>query len=59
MLITDVRTQLVEFPFDAPFYPAWARGRNMPALQMVLIRVETDEGPRLTINRPNQPEPVG
>ena len=44
MLITDVRTQLVEFPFDAPFYPAWARGRNMPALQMVLIRVETDEG---------------
>jgi len=44
VLITDVRTQLVEFPFDAPFYPAWARGRNMPALQMVLIRVETDEG---------------
>src|SRR5205807_6932823 len=27
-----------------PFYPAWARGRNMPALQMVLIEVETDEG---------------
>ena len=24
-----------------------------------LDRVETDEGPRLTINRPNQPEPVG
>jgi Fe-S cluster assembly iron-binding protein IscA len=24
-----------------------------------LDRVETDEGPRLTINRPNEPEPVG
>jgi D-galactarolactone cycloisomerase len=44
MLITDVVTSLVEFPFDAPFHPAWARGRNMPGLQMVLIRVETDEG---------------
>jgi L-alanine-DL-glutamate epimerase-like enolase superfamily enzyme len=44
MLITDVATTLVEFPFDAPFHPAWARGRNMPALQMVLIQVETDEG---------------
>jgi len=44
MLITDVVTRLVEFPLDAPFHPAWARGRNMPALQMVLIEVETDEG---------------
>src|SRR5262249_59524755 len=44
MLITDVVTALIEFPLDAPFHPAWARGRNMPALQMVLIRVETDEG---------------
>src|SRR6185437_13895279 len=44
MLITDVVTRLVAFPFDAPFHPAWARGRNMPALQMVLIEVHTDEG---------------
>jgi L-alanine-DL-glutamate epimerase-like enolase superfamily enzyme len=44
MLITDVVTRLVEFPLDAPFHPAWARGRNMAVLQMVLIEVETDEG---------------
>ena len=44
MLITDVLTRLVEFPLDAPFHPAWARGRNMAVLQMVLIEVETDEG---------------
>jgi L-alanine-DL-glutamate epimerase-like enolase superfamily enzyme len=44
MVITDVVTCLVEFPLAAPFHPAWARGRNMPALQMVLIEVETDEG---------------
>jgi D-galactarolactone cycloisomerase len=44
VLITDVVTKLVEFPFDEPFHPAWARGRNMAALQMVLIQVETDEG---------------
>ena len=44
MLITDVVTRLVEFPLERPFHPAWARGRNMTALQMVLIEVETDEG---------------
>jgi L-alanine-DL-glutamate epimerase-like enolase superfamily enzyme len=44
MLITDVVTRLVEFPLAAPFHPAWARGRNMPVLQMVLIELETDEG---------------
>jgi L-alanine-DL-glutamate epimerase-like enolase superfamily enzyme len=44
VLITDVVTKLVEFPFGEPFHPAWARGRNMAALQMVLIQVETDEG---------------
>lgn len=44
MLITDVVTTLVAFPFTAPFHPVWARGRNMPVLQMVLLRVETDDG---------------
>jgi D-galactarolactone cycloisomerase len=44
VIITDVVTRLVEFPLQAPFHPAWARGRNMPALQMVLIEIETDEG---------------
>jgi D-galactarolactone cycloisomerase len=44
MLITNMVTRLVEFPLDAPFHPAWARGRNMPVLQLVLIEVQTDEG---------------
>jgi D-galactarolactone cycloisomerase len=44
VIISDIATRLVEFPLEAPFHPAWARGRNMPALQMVLIEVETDDG---------------
>jgi D-galactarolactone cycloisomerase len=44
VLITDVVTKLLEFPLQAAFHPAWARGRKMPALQMVLVEVETDEG---------------
>jgi L-alanine-DL-glutamate epimerase-like enolase superfamily enzyme len=42
--ITDVRARLLVFPLPAPFMPAWARGRPMRELTMVLVEVETDEG---------------
>src|SRR5581483_2437763 len=44
MKITRVRTRVVDFPLQAEFHPAWARGRNQPNLLMVLIEVETDAG---------------
>jgi L-alanine-DL-glutamate epimerase-like enolase superfamily enzyme len=44
MKITDVRTRLLVFPLPAPFRPAWARGRELRDLTMVLVEIETDEG---------------
>src|SRR5579862_2912633 len=44
MKITDVRGRLLVFPLPAVFHPAWARGRPMREITMVLIEVETDEG---------------
>lgn len=44
MIITSVRSRVLDFPLDREFHPAWARGRNMPSLTMVLVEVETDEG---------------
>ncbi len=44
MKITEVRARLLVFPLPAEFRPAWARGRPMRELQMVLVEVETDEG---------------
>jgi D-galactarolactone cycloisomerase len=44
MLITRIRTKVVDFPLEREFHPAWARGRNQPNLLMVLIEVETDDG---------------
>jgi D-galactarolactone cycloisomerase len=42
--ITDIRARLLVFPLPAVFKPAWARGRPMRELTMVLVEVETDEG---------------
>lgn len=44
MLITEIRSRVVEFPLERPFVPAWARGRNQPSLLMVLVEVQTDTG---------------
>ncbi len=44
MKITDVRAKLLVFPLPALFMPAWARGRPMRELTMVLVEVDTDEG---------------
>jgi D-galactarolactone cycloisomerase len=44
MVITEIRTRVVEFPLERPFVPAWARGRNQPSLLMVLVEVQTDAG---------------
>jgi L-alanine-DL-glutamate epimerase-like enolase superfamily enzyme len=44
MKITDVRAKLLVFPLPAVFMPAWARGRPMRELTMVLVEVDTDEG---------------
>src|SRR5438045_9695884 len=44
MKIGRVTSRVVDFPLEAPFHPAWARGRNQPNLLMVLLEVETDEG---------------
>jgi D-galactarolactone cycloisomerase len=44
MIITAVRSRVLDFPLEREFHPAWARGRNQPSLAMVLIEVETDEG---------------
>lgn len=44
MKITDVRARLLVFPLPAVFMPAWARGRPMRELTMVLVEIATDEG---------------
>lgn len=44
MRITGVRSRLVELPLDAPFRPAWGRGRVQSTLTLVLFEVGTDEG---------------
>lgn len=44
MHITGVRSRVVELPLDAPFKPAWGRGRVQAALVFVLFEVGTDEG---------------
>ena len=44
MRITGVRSRLVELPLDAPFRPAWGRGRVQTKLVFVLFEVGTDEG---------------
>jgi L-alanine-DL-glutamate epimerase-like enolase superfamily enzyme len=44
MVITRIRSRVVDFPLEREFHPAWARGRNQPNLLMVLIEVETDDG---------------
>jgi L-alanine-DL-glutamate epimerase-like enolase superfamily enzyme len=42
--ITGVRSRVVDLPLEAPFHPAWARGRNQPNLLMIIVEVDTDEG---------------
>ncbi len=44
MIITAIRTRVVEFPLARSFQPAWARGRNQPSLVMVLIEMQSDTG---------------
>lgn len=44
MRVTGVRSRLLEFPLDAPFRPAWGRGRVQSTLLMVLFEVGTDDG---------------
>lgn len=42
--ITGVRSRVVEFPLQSPFYPAWGRGQVQLTLPMVIFEVGTDEG---------------
>ncbi len=44
MRITGIRSRLVELPLDAPFRPAWGRGRVQSALVLVVFEVTTDDG---------------
>jgi D-galactarolactone cycloisomerase len=44
MRITGVRSRHVEMPLDAPFRPAWGRGRVQSTLEFVLFEVGTDNG---------------
>ena len=44
MRVTGVRSRLLELPLDAPFRPAWGRGRVQSTLTMVLFEVGTDTG---------------
>lgn len=44
MRITGIRSRLLELPLDAPFRPAWGRGRVQESLVMVLFEVGTDNG---------------
>lgn len=44
MKITRVHSRVVDLPLNAPFHPAWARGRNQANVVMVLVEVETDTG---------------
>jgi L-alanine-DL-glutamate epimerase-like enolase superfamily enzyme len=42
--ITGIRSRVVEIPLDAPFRPAWGRGRVQTLLTFVLFEVATDDG---------------
>jgi D-galactarolactone cycloisomerase len=42
--IVGIRGRVVEIPFDAPFRPAWGRGRVQSSLVFVLYEVATDDG---------------
>lgn len=44
MRVTGVRSRVVNFPLDAPFYPAWSRGRAQTSLEMAIFEVVTDDG---------------
>ena len=44
MVISEIRTRVVEFPLEGRFVPAWARGRNQSSLLMVLVELQTDDG---------------
>ncbi|MBL1118630.1 mandelate racemase/muconate lactonizing enzyme family protein [Streptomyces sp. 110] len=44
MRITGIRSRLVELPLDAPFRPAWGRGRVQTTLVLVVFEVGTDQG---------------
>ncbi len=44
MKIESITCRVVDFPLEAEFHPAWARGRNQPNLLMVVIEVRTDDG---------------
>src|SRR5690242_16281368 len=44
MRIDRVRSRLVELPLEAPFRPAWGRGRVQRALVLVIYEVLTDDG---------------
>jgi len=44
MRITGLRSRLIELPLDAPFRPAWGRGRVQSTLEFVLFEVGTDNG---------------
>jgi len=44
MRIDRIRSRLVELPLEAPFRPAWGRGRVQSALVLVIYEVVTDTG---------------
>jgi D-galactarolactone cycloisomerase len=44
MRITGIRLRLAELPLDAPFRPAWGRGRVQTELAVVICEVRTDNG---------------
>lgn len=44
MRITGIRLRLAELPLDAPFRPAWGRGRAQKTLAVLLCEVRTDTG---------------
>jgi len=44
MRITGLRSRVVAFPLEAPFVPAWGRGRVQSTLEFVLYEVITDDG---------------
>ena len=44
MRIEGVRSRVVAFPLEAPFLPAWGRGRVQSTLELVIYEVVTDDG---------------
>jgi L-alanine-DL-glutamate epimerase-like enolase superfamily enzyme len=44
MRIKGLRSRVVVFPLEAPFVPAWGRGRVQSTLELVLFEVITDDG---------------